>query len=78
MTVDVQGRIFAAVRSEKRFGIYVFSPKGKELDYLKTPELPTNCCFGLGDDAGTLYLTVGKGFYKTATTTKGHHSAYAK
>lgn len=77
MTVDKQGRIYAAVRSENRFGVVVFSPQGKELAYLSTPELPTNCCFGIGDEQGTLYITAGKGFYQVQTTATGHHSATA-
>ncbi len=47
MTVDAEGRIFAAVRAESRFGIGVYDPRtGAELAFLKTPETPTNCGFG--------------------------------
>ncbi len=63
MTVDASGRIFAAVRSEKRFGIAVYSPVGKELAFLKTPTLPSNCCLGAGHDAETLYITAGGELY---------------
>lgn len=63
MTVDASGRIFAAVRSEKRFGIAAFSPTGTELAFLKTPTLPSNCCLGAGNDAGTLYITAGGELY---------------
>ena len=63
MTVDASGRIFAAVRSEKRFGIAVYSPTGKELAFLKTPTLPSNCSLGVGDDAATLYITAGGELY---------------
>lgn len=65
MAVDRSGRIFAAVRSEKRFGIAVYDPAGTELDFLATPALPTNVGFGMGDDSGTLYITAGKGLYRT-------------
>lgn len=64
MAVAPDGNIFAAVRSENRFGIVVYSPSGKELDYLKTPELPTNCCFGVGDEKRILYITAGTGLYR--------------
>lgn len=64
MAIDPNGNIFAAVRSESRFGIVVYSPEGKELDYLKTPSLPTNCCFGVGENSKTLYLTAGGGLYR--------------
>lgn len=66
MAVDSRGRIFAAVRSENRFGIAVYDPTGKELDFLKTPSLPTNCGFGAGNDSGTLYITAGGGLYRAA------------
>ena len=63
MAIDRNGNIFAAVRSPDRFGIVVYSPAGKELAYLKTPALPTNCCFGIGKQSSMLYVTVGGGLY---------------
>lgn len=66
MAVDRKGRIFAAVRSEKRFGISVFDADGKELDFLPTPVLPTNCRFGAGNDSSTLYVTAGGGLYRVS------------
>ena len=72
MCTDTAGRLFAAIRNEKRFGIAVFDPaSGKELAFVPTAELPTNCCFGRGDDRQTLYVTAGKGFYRIRTTAKG-------
>jgi len=64
MTVDASGRIFAAVRSEKRFGIAAYTPAGNELGFLKTPTLPSNCCLGAGHDAETLYITAGGELYR--------------
>lgn len=64
MAIDRNGNIFAAVRSPERFGIVVYSAEGKELAYLKTPALPTNCCFGKGADARIMYITVGGGLYR--------------
>ncbi|MEZ6034235.1 MAG: SMP-30/gluconolactonase/LRE family protein [Planctomycetaceae bacterium] len=64
MAVDSTGRIYAAVRSEKRFGIAVYDPAGKQLDFLATPSLPTNCGFGAGNDSKTLYITAGGGLYR--------------
>ncbi|MCA9176151.1 MAG: SMP-30/gluconolactonase/LRE family protein [Planctomycetales bacterium] len=75
MTVDRQGRIFAAVRSADRHGIYVFTPNGKELGYAQTPSLPTNCCFGRGAESSRLYITAGGGLYRLQTQTKGYHPA---
>lgn len=77
MTVDRQGRIYAAVRSADRYGITVFDSNGRELDYLKTPALPTNCCFGRGDERKTLYVTAGKGLYRVRLMNAGHHPAIA-
>jgi gluconolactonase len=78
MTVDVKGNIYAAVRSEKRHGIVVFSPKGKERAYIPTPDLPTNCCFGTGKGASTLYVTAGKGLYRIRLKINGFHPATAQ
>ena len=72
MCTDAKGRIFAAIRNEKRFGIAVFDPSsGKELAFVPTPELPTNCCFSSGDYRHTLYVTAGKGFYRIKTAVEG-------
>ncbi|MCA9014550.1 MAG: SMP-30/gluconolactonase/LRE family protein [Planctomycetaceae bacterium] len=73
MTVDQKGNIYAAFRAESRFGIVVFSPQGKELAYIPTPTLPTNCTFGIGDDASTLYITAGSGLYRIPCKIPGFH-----
>lgn len=78
MTVDVWGNIYAAVRSTERYGIIVYSPAGKERAYIKTPTLPTNCCFGVREQAMTLYVTAGRGFYGIDLKLAGHHPARAK
>ncbi len=64
MAVDSEGRIFAAVRSEKQFGIAVYDKSGHQLEFLKTPTLPSNCGFGAGNDSKTLYITAGGGLYR--------------
>jgi len=71
MTVDAEGRIFAAVRAESRFGIGVYDGGGKELAFLKTPEVPTNCGFGRGEELSILYVTAGKSLYRIPTTARG-------
>lgn len=72
MTVDSQGRIFAAVRAESRPGVGVFSPvDGAEIDFLPLAELPTNCSFGRGDSSSTLYITAGKSLYRIPVKAKG-------
>lgn len=75
MTVDTEGNIYAAVRSPDRFGIVVFDPTGKEKAYIPTPDLPTNCCFGIGKTGSTLYVTAGKGLYEIQLKSTGYHPA---
>jgi gluconolactonase len=78
MTMDTAGHLYAAVRSEETFGIYIFTQRGRELGYIQTPELPTNCCFGKGKEARTLYITAGAGFYRIRLTATGYHPAVAE
>ncbi len=63
LVVDKDGNLYVAVRAENRPGIYVYSPEGTELDYIKT-EVPTNVGFGRGDQAKTLYITAGASLYR--------------
>jgi len=77
MTVDQQGHIYAALRDPARSGIAVYTPEGKEIAHIPTSELPTNCCFGRGDEAGTLYITAGGGLYRIPLNTAGFHPATA-
>lgn len=78
MTVDVEGHIYAAVRAPSRFGIRVYQPDGTEIAYIPTPDLPTNCDFGTGDEASTLYITAGTGLYRIPLKIAGYHPALAK
>lgn len=78
MTVDVEGHIYAAVRSDERFGIVVYSPEGEELAYIPTPDLPTNCCFGRGSEATSLFVTAGTGLYRIRLSVPGYHPATAE
>jgi gluconolactonase len=73
MTTDTEGRIYCAVRKEERHGIVVFSPEGKELAYIPTEPLPTNCTFGKGADSKTLYVTAGQGLYRIKLIATGYH-----
>lgn len=75
MTVDTRGHIYAAVRSAKRHGIVVYHPSGRELAYIPTEELPTNCCFGTGETANVLYVTIGGGLYRITLNAQGFHPA---
>jgi gluconolactonase len=71
LTCDVEGNLYVAVRDETRPGIYVYSPQGKELAYIKT-EVPTNVGFGRGPEATTLYITAGKSLYRIRLNKQGY------
>ena len=77
MAIDVKGHIYAAVRVSYRHGIAVFTPGGRERAFIPTQDLPTNCCFGIGDESSTLYVTAGGGLYRIKLTIDGFHPATA-
>jgi gluconolactonase len=88
MAVDVRGNLYLAVRSLKRPGVWVLDPSGKELAYIPTgpaqPEakeptgIPSNCCFGLGDERKVLYVTVDTGLYRIRLEAEGWHIPFEK
>jgi gluconolactonase len=71
LVVDRHGNLFVAVRDLTRPGIYVYSPSGKEIGYIKT-EVPTNVCFGRGAESHTLYITAGHSLYRIRLNTEGY------
>jgi gluconolactonase len=71
LVVDKEGNLYVAIRAENRPGIYVYSPDGKELDYIKT-EIPTNVGFGRGEASKTLYITAGKSLYRIQVNKEGY------
>ena len=73
MTTDTAGRIYCAIRKEERHGIVVYSPTGKELAYIPTEPLPTNCTFGKGAEGSILYITAGTGLYRIKLKSMGYH-----
>ena len=77
MTIDVKGNIYAAVRMASKHGIIVYSPQGKELAYIPTETLPTNCSFGNGKESAMLYITAGTGLYRIQLKIDGYHPAVA-
>ena len=72
LVVDAAGNLYVAVRAESRPGIVIYSPKGKEIDYIETP-VPTNVGFGRGKDANLLYITAGNSLYQIRLNAKGYH-----
>jgi gluconolactonase len=71
MTVTTDGRIVAAAGSGEKAGVYVFSPEGKLLEVIPTPEDPANVEFG-GDDGKTLYICAGRSLYRIKTAMTGY------
>jgi gluconolactonase len=57
MTLDVRGNIYATGGTGPLAGIYVFGPQGEQLAFIATPGDPSNCVFGIGPEASTLYIT---------------------
>lgn len=81
MELDEQGNLYVAAGLYKqrgtsetldtRPGLHVFSPQGKLLAFVETPEdTVTNCAFG-GDDLRTLYITCGRHLLSVRTTIPG-------
>ena len=90
MAMDTEGNIYAAAGVGKDAGIYIFSPMGEQLALLSMSKIGavTNCQFGIGEDASTLYITAaveGKkrgqigafGLYKIKLKKQGYHPATA-
>lgn len=88
LTCDRAGNLFLAARSLKRPGVLVIDPAGKELAFIPTGAsqpgakepvgLPSNVCFGLGDESKTLYVTVDKSLYRIKVKAEGLPPAFAK
>jgi putative heme-binding domain-containing protein len=70
MAIDVRGNLYAAAGQGKTGGVYVFTPEGKRVGFLPTPETPTNCAFG-GRDRKTLYVTAGRSLYQVHLAVEG-------
>lgn len=66
MTVDAAGNLYATVDA----GVHVVRATGKALGTIKTPERPSNCCFG-GSDLQTLYITARKSLYRIKLNARG-------
>ncbi|HWG43043.1 MAG TPA: SMP-30/gluconolactonase/LRE family protein [Gemmataceae bacterium] len=88
MTVDARGNIYLAARSLKRPGILVVDPDGKEVAFIPTGPsqsgakeprgIPSNCCFGVGDESKMLYVTVDVSLYRIPLKVEGYHVPFEK
>jgi len=70
LKVDSKGNVWGAGPG----GVWVFSPDGKHLGTIKTPEGPANC--GWGDDGKTLYITAVTSVYRIKTAVAGEMPLY--
>jgi gluconolactonase len=71
MKVDEKGNLF--VTGPK--GVWVWTPDGKHVGTIETPEQPANLTWG-DADLQTLYMTATTSVYKLRTKAKGFLSAY--
>jgi gluconolactonase len=55
-------------------GIWVFTPAGKHIGTIKTPEQPANCAWG--EDGKTLFITANTGLYRLRTSVQGQKLVY--
>jgi gluconolactonase len=70
MCVDVHGNIYGTAGQGKTAGVVIFSPAGKKIGFIPTPETPTNCVFG-GHDRKMLYVTAGRSLYRIPLNAEG-------
>jgi gluconolactonase len=70
MKVDSSGNVYATGPG----GVWVFSPDGKHLGTIRTPESPSNCAWG--DDGKTLYITAVTSLYKVRVNIPGEKALY--
>ena len=70
MVLDVHGNVYLTAGDGESGGVYVFSGTGEHLDFVRTPEAPTNCTFG-GPDFTTLYITALTSVYSIECSAPG-------
>lgn len=63
--MDVHGNMFTTAPG----GVWVFTPQGRHLGTIRTPEQPANV--GWGDDGRTLYITAETSLYRIRTNVAG-------
>ena len=70
MTVTSEGLIVATAGTGKTAGVSIFTPAGKRVGFIPTPEDPSNVCFAPAGSK-TLYITAGKSLYRINLTIAG-------
>jgi gluconolactonase len=66
MKVDAEGNVYVTGPG----GVWAFSPQGKHLETIRTPEVPANLAFG-GEDGRTLYITARRSVYSVQVKFSG-------
>jgi sugar lactone lactonase YvrE len=72
-----------ALRSLKRPGIHITEPDGKEIGFIPTGKpnqdgknpvgIPSNVCFGRGEESKVLYITVDFSLYRIPVKMDGYY-----
>jgi gluconolactonase len=70
MWLDQEGNVYGAAGQEETAGLYVISPHGELLQFIRIPEYSTNVTFG-GQDLRNLYFTSGTSVYMLRTNIAG-------
>jgi len=70
MKVDLQGNVYSSGPG----GLWIFSPGGKHLGTIKTPETPANCAWA--EDGKTLYITARTSVYRIRLAIAGEKALY--
>jgi sugar lactone lactonase YvrE len=88
MCVDAKGNLYLALRSLRRPGVLVTGPNGHEIAFIPTgsPQpgakepvgIPSNVCFGAGDEKSTLYITVDTSLYRIKLKIPGNKHVWEK
>jgi gluconolactonase len=68
MKVDLDGRVYSSGPG----GVWIFSPEGKPLGVVLTPEIASNLAWG-GADHRTLYITASSSVYRIRLKVAGSH-----
>ncbi|HVL38696.1 MAG TPA: SMP-30/gluconolactonase/LRE family protein [Fimbriimonadaceae bacterium] len=66
LRLDLRGNVYCTGSG----GVHVFTPSGKKLGVIETPEVPTNCAWG-DADGSALYITAQKSVYRIKLNARG-------
>lgn len=70
MVLDVHGNIYLTAGAGTTAGVHVFTPQGRRLGLIPTPEIAGNCTFG-GPDLCTLYIAASTSLYRIRLAVPG-------